>query len=173
MPYEGQTGVAIPVPAANALLASVADRFPGVVREGVPAHVSVQYPFVTAGELDDRVTAMLAELFAGQPPIPVTFAQCRRRGGFVYLPADPIDEVAQLTARLRRQWPHVVPDAGLDDEVGPHLTVAMRASEETAERIQRDVVEALPISAELAEAWLVAFEGKWVLRERFEFGATR
>ncbi|MDQ3887301.1 MAG: 2'-5' RNA ligase family protein [Actinomycetota bacterium] len=173
MPYEGQTGVAIPVPAANALLASVAGRFPGVVREGVLAHVSVQYPFVTAGELGDRVTIILAELFAGQPPISVTFAQCRRRGGFVYLPPDPIDEVAHLTAQLRQRWPHVVPDAGVDDELGPHLTVAMRASEETAKTIEREVVETLPISTELAEAWLVAFDGKWVLRERFEFGAAR
>lgn len=172
MPYEGQTGLVIPVPAADALLASVAARFPGVVREGVPSHVSVQYPFIAAGELDDQVTGTLAELFAGQRPISVTFAECCRRGGFVYLRPDPIDAPAELMAQVRRRWPDL---ASLDghDEVGPHVTVAMRASVEVAETIEREAVAALPISAELTEAWLVAFDGRWMLRERFEFGAGR
>lgn len=173
MPNEGQTGVVIPVPAADALLTSVAARFPGVVREGVPSHVSVQYPFVAAGELDDRVSGALAELFARQRPMPVKFAECRRRGGFVYLCPEPIEELAELTNKVRQRWPQVAPADGLHDEVGPHLTVAMRASKETAEMIEREVIVALPISTELAEAWLVAFDGRWVLRGRFEFGAAR
>lgn len=173
MPYEGQTGLVIPVPAADALLASVAARFPGVVREGVPSHVSVQYPFIAAGELDNQVTGTLAELFAGQRPMSVTFAECRRRGGFVYLRPDPVDGPAELMAQVRRLWPDLASPDGLDDEVGPHVTVAMRASEEAAETIEREAVAALPISAALTEAWLVAFDGRWVLRERFEFGAGR
>lgn len=173
MPNEGQTGVVIPVPAADALLASVGGQFPGVVREGVGSHVSVQYPFVAAGELDDRVSRALSELFAGQWPMPVRFAECRRRGGFVYLRPDPVDGLAELTSKVRQRWPEVAPSDGLGDEVGPHLTVAMRASEEMAETIEREVIAALPISAELREAWLVAFDGRWMLRGRFEFGAGR
>ncbi|HVE96684.1 MAG TPA: hypothetical protein VNA67_06860 [Pseudonocardiaceae bacterium] len=46
----------IPVSAADALLASVKARYPGAVREGVPAHVSLLYPFVAVAELDERVT---------------------------------------------------------------------------------------------------------------------
>lgn len=171
MPYEGKTGVVIPVPEADALLASVAARFAGVVREGVPAHVSVQYPFVAVGQLDDRVIASLSELFAVQKPIPVTFAECRRSGGFVYLCPDPAEDLAKLTAQLREQWPDVAFPAGADDEVGQHLTVAMRASEQAAEAIEQQVIAALPIPAELREAWLVAFESRWTLRGRFEFAA--
>ena len=173
MPYEGKTGVVIPVPAVDSLLASVAARFPGVVREGVPAHLSVQYPFVAAGELDDGVAGALAKVFAEQQPMPVTFTECRRRGGFVYLVPDPIDGLAKLTAQIRHRWPEVAPPEGLDDEVGPHVTVAMRASDQAADTIEQETITALPISTELAEAWLVAFDGRWVLRERFEFGAGR
>lgn len=173
MPEEGRSGLVIPVPAVDGLLASVAARFPGVVREGVPSHVSLQYPFIAAGELDDQVTGTLAELFAGQPPMPATFAECRRRGGFVYLRPDPIDALAELTNRVRRHWPAPASLDGSDDEVGPHLTIAMGASETVAETIERETVAAVPISAELTEAWLVAFDGRWVLRERFEFGAGR
>lgn len=173
VPYEGQTALAVPVSEADALLRAVAAQFPGVVREGVPAHVSVQYPFLAASDLDDGVVGALSSLFAVQRPLRVTFADCRRIGGFVFLRPDPVDELATLTAQVRQRWPAVARPDGLDGEVGPHLTVAMRASEEDAETIERQVITALPISTELREVWLVAFEDRWVLRSRFEFGVAR
>lgn len=173
MPSDGQTGVVIPVPAADALLASVATQFPGVVREGVPAHLSVQYPFLAADELDQRVTETLSELFAPQRPIRVTFAECGRRGGFVYVRPDSTEELTQLSGALRQRWPQVLRCADSDDDVGPHVTIAMHASEDVARTVEQQVIAALPISAELGEAWLVAFEGRWVLRHRYQFGAGR
>jgi hypothetical protein len=50
------------------------------------------------------------------------------------------------------------------------LTVALDTSEETALTIEQEVTDQLPISAELREAWLLAFEGRWMLRDRFDFG---
>ncbi|MGH4027051.1 MAG: 2'-5' RNA ligase family protein [Pseudonocardiaceae bacterium] len=169
---EGRTGLVIPVPAADPLLASVAARYPGTVREGVGAHVSLLYPFVPAPELDQDVTDTLSELFAGQPWIPVTFTQCRRSQGFVFLRPEPVDELKTLTKKARRRWPGV--DGGrAHDDVGPHLTVAMGATEQAAATIEREVTAALPISARLREVWLVAFDGKWGLRSRFELAPVR
>lgn len=172
MSVEGQTAVAIPVPAADALLASVAARFPGVVREGVLAHVSVQYPFLAADALDDGVIGELSALFAGQQPMTVTFAECGRREGFVYVRPDPIRGLEGLTGWVRQRWPEVVLPEWVAGEVGPHLTVAMGASPQDADTIERETVVMLPITAELCEAWLLAFDGRWVLRQRFEFGTT-
>jgi 2'-5' RNA ligase superfamily len=171
MPTNGQTGLVIPVPAADALLASVGARYPGTVREGVPAHLSLLYPFVAAAELDERVTCALGELLVKQAPMPVQFAECYRHDGFVALRPDPLDGLKELVNKTRRQWPDVVPYEGVYGDVEPHLTVAMRCSAETAVTIEQEVTVELPISAELREAWLVAFEGQWTLRERFEFGA--
>jgi hypothetical protein len=67
----------------------------------------------------------------------------------------------------------VVPYEGVYRDVEPHLTVAMRCSEETAVRIEQEVTAELPISAELREAWLVAFEGQWTLRGRFGFSSDQ
>jgi 2'-5' RNA ligase superfamily protein len=91
MPTNGQTGLVIPVPAVDALLASVETRHPGTVREGVSAHVSLLYPFVGAAELDERVTQALSEMFGEHEPMPIEFAECYRRGGFVALRPDPIE----------------------------------------------------------------------------------
>ncbi|MBV8541256.1 MAG: hypothetical protein JO063_14920 [Pseudonocardiales bacterium] len=64
----------------------------------------------------------------------------------------------------------MVPYEGLYGDVEPHVTVTMGASEEAAVTIERKVTAALSISAELREAWLVAFDGLWRVRGRFEFG---
>jgi hypothetical protein len=47
----------------------------------------------------------------------------------------------------------------------------MRCPEEMAVEIEQEVSAQLPIAAELREAWLVAFEGRWMVRGRFGFGA--
>lgn len=171
MPKKGQTGVVIPVPEAEPLLRSVAQRFPSAAREGVPAHVSVLYPFLSDEAVDDEVVDALSDVFAAQRRIAVTFAESRREGDFVALRPDPIDDLRELTARVRRRWPDVVPYEGAYGEVEPHLTVALHAGEHAAAVVERDVVpELLPIPAELGEAWLVAFECRWNLRRRFVFG---
>jgi 2'-5' RNA ligase len=171
MPMNGQTGLVIPVQAADALLAAVGTRYPGTVREGVPAHVSLLYPFVAAAELDERVSGALGELVAEQAPMPVQLAECYHREGFVALRPDPIDGLRELISKTHRRWPDVVPYEGAYRDVEPHVTVALRCSEETAVTIEREVTARLPLSAELREAWLVAFEGQWLVRGRFEFGA--
>ncbi len=170
MPTHGRTGLVIPVPAADALLGSVGARYPGTVRAGLPAHVSLLYPFVVAAELDERVATALHELFVEQVPIPVDFVECFRRGGFVALRPEPSDRLNELMTETWRRWPDVVPYEGAYRDVEPHVTIAMRCSEQLAVRIEQEVTAELPICAELREAWLLAFEDQWILRDRFEFG---
>ncbi|HEY2764897.1 MAG TPA: 2'-5' RNA ligase family protein [Pseudonocardiaceae bacterium] len=172
MPKIGQTGVIIPVPAADELLATVAARYPGTVREGVSAHLSVLYPFIAAEKIDERLIGVLSGLFAGQAPISVSFAAVRRSAGFVYLPPEPADRIAQLIGKVRQGWPDVLPYAGVYGDVEPHVTVAICSSEQTAARIERETGSVLPISAQLSEAWLVVFDGQWSVRARFEFDAA-
>ena len=170
MPTNGRTGLVIPVPAAEGLLELVEGRHPGSVRQGVPAHVSLLYPFVGVAELSDRDTEVLRELFLEQQPMRVVFGECYRRGGFVALRPRPLEGLIELTNKSRRRWPDVVPYGGLYGDVEPHLTVALDTSEETALTIEQEVTDRLPISAELHEAWLLAFEGRWMVRDRFGFG---
>lgn len=160
----------VPVPAADGLLTSISSRYPGAVRTGVPAHVSVLYPFLPADMLTEQVISTLRELFDCASTISVKFDECRRRENFVYLLPDPIDPLEALIRRATQRWPDVVPYGG-KYEAKPHLTVAMRTSDDTAAAIERDVAVELPISTELHEAWLVIYSGgQWTLRERFQFG---
>lgn len=175
MPRDGLTGLVMPVPAADHLLSVVERRHPGAVRPGVPAHLSLLYPFLPTTDLEDiaansSVKATLAALFAAQPPISTQFRRCRRRDGFVYLLPDPATELEKLTAAVRGHFPQITPYAGRYQDVGPHVTVAMGASADSADAIERDVNALFPVTAELSEAWLVAFQGQWSLRDRYPFG---
>jgi hypothetical protein len=122
MPTEGRTGLVIPVPAADALLEMVEARHPGSVRQGVPAHVSLLYPFLGMTELDERDTEVLRELFIQQEPMRVGFGECYRRGGFVALRPDSIEGLSDLRDKIRRRWPEVVPYEGIYGDVEPHLS---------------------------------------------------
>ncbi len=58
----------LPIPAVDPLLAAVAARYPHTVREGLPAHLTVLYPFVRADELDPSVIDACARIVAVIPP---------------------------------------------------------------------------------------------------------
>lgn len=172
MAYAGQTGVVVPAPEAQPLLAAVADRFPEAVRSGVPAHLSLLYPFVPADSLDDHAISTLTDVFDATAPLPVKFTVGLRSGGFVALRPEPAEAVGALASAVRSYWPDVVPYEGRYD-AEPHLTVAMRTTEERAASIERELVpDWVPLSAELREAWLVELDGQWQLRKRFTFGSS-
>ncbi|SDJ99377.1 2'-5' RNA ligase superfamily protein [Actinopolyspora mzabensis] len=169
MSREGRTGLVVPVPAADEALAPLVERYPQAVRDGVPAHLSVLYPFLAAEELDTGVVTTLRTLFDRQPPLRVVLERCRRQGGFVYLAPEPVDALRELTDGVRRYWPHLVPYEGRYD-MEPHVTVAMGAEEETAVALRREAAESVPLTVELGEAWLVVLRQRWQLHERFVFG---
>jgi hypothetical protein len=170
MPVEGRTGVVIPVPGADLLLARAATRSDGV-RQGVPAHVSLLYPFVPVAERHDSTLRELGEVFERQPALDVEFDRCHRRDNFVFLQPSPLRPVMDLGDELRQRWPDVVPYDGLyGEQVEPHLTITLGADASQATAVAHLVATELPLSATLQEAWLVAVrDGQWTLHERFPF----
>ncbi|GDY32923.1 2'-5' RNA ligase family protein [Gandjariella thermophila] len=170
MPTQRRTGLIIPVPAADRLLDAVRERHRGAVRD-VPAHVSVLYPFLPAEELDDSVAASLREVFAAHRPTEVEFATCHRRPGFVGLLPEPPDVLDALAAATRRRWPSMLPYGGaFGEDPGAHLTVAMGTGEATSAEIEAEVGGWLPLRARLETAWLVVYDGAWMVHSIFPFG---
>lgn len=166
MARDGRTGLVIPVAEADSALNSVAERYPDSVRKGIPAHVSVLYPFLPADRLDAEVMADLRTVLDA-PSMRLSLADCVRHESFVYLRPRPDEPLRELTGAVCRRWPELVPYEGRYDVVEPHVTVAMATSERTAMAIEGEVAEKLPIRADLSEVWLVAFERRWTIRERF------
>ncbi|NKQ51845.1 2'-5' RNA ligase family protein [Amycolatopsis sp. K13G38] len=173
MTADGRSVLAIPVPAADPLLARAAQRS-SAARRGLPAHISLLYPFLPAGELGEPALAKIADLLAPRAAVEVRFERCHHRDGFVFLRPEPAGPLTDLIAALRHEWPGVSPYGGrFGDTVEPHLTVAMDAGPDDATELARSVEDALPLTTHLTEAWLATFTTRWRLVRRFPFSAGR
>src|SRR5262249_62369631 len=116
-----------PCPAAEPAVAEHRAKLDSSARDGVPAHVTVLYPFLSPALLDDAVLASLAQLFAGVPPFAFTLDRVAWFGdAVVYLgPADPAPFRA-LTDLAFAGFPSCPPYGGEHAEVVPHLTIRDR-----------------------------------------------
>lgn len=70
---EEQSVLAISVPEANGILDYVRSRYKGdIPLVGVPAHITLLYPWMPPGRIDETILAELATVFAGYPAFEFT-----------------------------------------------------------------------------------------------------
>ena len=91
---------------------------------GVPAHVTVLFPFLPARGLVPAVRRELAAIAATQAPFEVIFATVGRFPDVVYLAPRPAEPFTRLTGAVAARFPDFPPYGGAFDEVIPHLTIA-------------------------------------------------
>lgn len=126
---------------------------------GVPAHVTVLYPFVHPSAVNEDVIARLHAVIRSTSAFSCQFARTRWFGDEVLwlepLPADPF---RTMTLAVWEAFPHYPPFGGAYDEVVPHLTVAQRSSsgKPPMQAAEGDVQSRLPVSAFIDRVLLVA-----------------
>jgi hypothetical protein len=154
-----RTALIVPVPEAEPAVGALRLAHDGSAALGVPAHVTVLFPFAPPGEVDEDA---LAELFAGFPAFDFALARVERfdEGG-VWLAPRPSLPFADLTAAVWQRWPDYPPYEGAYDEVIPHLTVSGQPI---------DVQIELPIACRAREIVLIderEEDGRWTARRSF------
>jgi 2'-5' RNA ligase len=151
--------VRVPVPRPLDRLRKQWDR---AARLGVPAHVTVLYPFVDPGELTLDIRRELTSVAAHHEPFRVRFERVGRWPAVVFLAPDPAEPLARLTHELAERFPDYPPYGGAFDEVVPHLTVTENA-EAPLDAIAREADEVLPFEhAVTSLAVLVETpDGRW------------
>ena len=90
---------------------------------GVPAHVTLLFPFMPAAALRPPVRRALAEIAATVEPFDVRFATVGRFPGVVYLVPEPGATFTALTDAIVARFPAYQPYEGAFDVVIPHLTL--------------------------------------------------
>jgi 2'-5' RNA ligase len=135
---------------------------------GIPAHVTLLFPFVPAEKLDASLFEELRDLFAEQPAFAVAFPRVARFPEVAWLVPEPAEPFQRLTGLIFSRYPDYPPYEGVHDEVIPHLTVAV------GDRTVQDQVDAaltgqLPVAAEVRQVVLLEEQpdGLWRTRERF------
>ena len=131
---------------------------------GVPAHVTILFPFLPPDEVDEGALLDLCARFAA---FDFTLDRVERfENGLVWLHPEPSARFAELTAAVWERWPERPPYEGAFDEVIPHLTVS---------ESPLDLDVALPIAARAHEVVLIEEEepgGRWAARARFPFAQS-
>jgi 2'-5' RNA ligase len=166
----GQTGVVVPVPAADPIVAAWRAQFDSSAAEGMPAHITALCPFLAPGRLTDSVMARLLGVCAELPAQEIAFRRTGRFPGVLYLEPEPADSLRRLTTAIAEEWPETHPYGGAFDDVIPHLTIAQDVDDAVLADIEDDVLRALPVQTRLEEACLYVFDGaRWQPQARLPF----
>jgi 2'-5' RNA ligase superfamily len=138
---------------------------------GMPAHVTLLYPFAPAGEAE---SVELGPVFARMEPFGYTLVEVREfDDGVVYLTPDPSAPFVELSRALVQRFLAYRPYRGeLEiDELIPHVTVVHTDADRARADAAASVSEALPIVCNASEAWLMhEVEGRWQRHTPFRLG---
>lgn len=150
------------MPEAEGAVGELRRRHDSSAALGVPAHITVLFPFLDDDEVDDEE---LGRFFAGFAPFDFVLDRVERwEAGIVWLHPEPSQPFVELTLAVWRRWPQRPPYGGAHDTVIPHLTVS-----ETP--ITADVQ--LPIASHVDEIALMEEDpesGRWSFRSTFPLG---
>jgi 2'-5' RNA ligase len=141
---------------------------------GVPPHVTLLFPFMSAAALRPPVRRALAGIAAAVEPFDVRFAAVGRFPGVVWLMPEPAARFTALTEAIATRYPEYPPYEGAFDEVIPHLTLVENATaplDDIAAAAQRH----LPFTSRVAAMELLV-EGpdeRWRSHWRIPLGAGR
>ena len=169
---EGETGLILHVPEAEPVVGKWRSEHDSSAPFGVPAHVSVLYPWIPIDELtaDDRQA--VAGIVAGLGPFELTFASLGRFPGVLWLDPQPAEPIRALTRAVAGRWPKYPPYGGeFGDEPVPHLTISDTRDPDELGHIVADVGVSLPLQSRVSElSLLVRRADGWELEETFPFG---
>ena len=144
-----ETALLVTVPAADSAVARHRSRLDTSAAVGVPAHITVLYPFLPPDLIDADTHATLARLFASVPGFRFTLDRTRWFPDPVLWlgPSDPAPFSA-LTGLVVAAFPSCPPYGGQVAEVIPHLTIGDGAPRAELEAAEAEVRPRLPIHAE-------------------------
>lgn len=165
-------------PAADAVVGDQRSHLDRAARAGVPAHLTVVYPF--KADLDDEDHRALVKLFGSFPAFRL---RGERTGWFeesvVFIePVDPTPVIA-LTEAVHAAFPAFPIYGGRFDEIVPHLTIGHDQPYEALRAAERVVQDRLPISQVVnhVELWsgpalATAPDGSWRRLRTYRLGNT-
>jgi len=168
-----ESALVVLVPEAEPLVKPFRERYDPSASVGVPAHITLLYPFKPPDAIDRTVIDDLGRCLRRQASFGYVLASIRRfPDAVLYLAPEPDEPFCQLTRAIWNQYPETPPYGGKWPDIVPHLSVAWVKDEQQLDRIAADFAQAshgrLPIRATAAEVALMEKRaGFWRVRATF------
>lgn len=177
--YPSETALLLICPEAEPVVSHLRSRHDAAAQDGVPAHVTVLFPFKPLDALAADDHHRLESIFGAVEPFVLSGS---RTGWFanrvLYVAPDDPDPVLALVSQVTAAYPDYLPYGGVFDEVIPHLTIGHDHPIEELRAAEHEVRRSLPFSQPLdhVELWTgPAVHGReepavWRYVRSYEFG---
>ena len=143
-----ESAILIKVPQVEFLVGRHRRNFDPSENWGVPAHVTLLYPFLAPSVIDANVLGRIATCVGGHRAFEVQFAQTKWFDEEVlWLAPEPDLAFRRLTASLFAAFPETPPYGGSIADPTPHLTVAYQVSVSLMQEVESLVIAELPVEA--------------------------
>jgi 2'-5' RNA ligase len=169
----------VPVPEAEPLVGQLRLEYDPPAPFGIPAHITLLFPFRPAGWLGEERVAELAAFIRAVPAARFALTrvgrfagQVGRSPGVLFLAPDPAEPFVDLTRQLSARF-DLLPYGRASSGGNPHLTVARHEDPAVLDRISEALSPSLPLAFTMREAWLMERDvgGYWHRTETFAFGS--
>jgi len=175
-----ESALVVLVPEAEALVKPFRDRHDPAAAAGMPAHITLLYPFRPPDAIDASVLDGLRQCFASFARFHFMFAAIRRfesPQAVLCLAPEPARPFRALTEALCQRHPETPPYRGRHADIVPHLCIAqvddLPQLDAIAERFAPAAAAMLPIRAMATEVALMdTRSGRWQVRTTFGLSST-
>lgn len=172
MPRE--SAIVLVIPEVEPIVAPVRRWYDPSAAHGVPAHITLLYPWREPPLMGVDLQAIEAAL-RGTAPYSVTFRGVGRFERTLFLQPDDRGETRALMARLAERFPEHPPHGGQHTEAVPHLTVADVPGdlEPLLASYAPALLAALPIEVPVQAVSIIESrdDGQWIVAARIPLAA--
>lgn len=151
-----RTGLVVLVPEMEPVVAEWRSALDPSAWKGMPAHVTVLFPWFRARELTPELLGELSGVAAGSPAFDAGFERVDRFEETLWLAPSPLEPFAELTEAVRRRWPEHPPFEFRYETVVPHLTIADGIDPGAHAHVVADVERRLPVRCRVGALTLMA-----------------
>ena len=170
MKLKRESVILIPVPPADSIIGKWRNKYDEVSLRGIPAHITILFPFKSPEENNLEVIGKLRAFFSEVKSFSFSLVRINTFPDVVYLEPEPRDKFVKLTEGIVKIFPENPPFEGMFEEIVPHLTIGNKLQNLESARLEisQDIISKLPIKSLATEAWLMeSKDGEWSIREKF------
>ena len=150
-----QSALIVTIPEAEEAVALHRAQFDDAAAFGIPAHVTVLFPFMPPSEVNAQVIGILAAAISTVPRFNATFESTGWFGtNVLWLAPKPAAVFGALTTAVADAFPDYPPFGGRHEVVIPHLTVGHAVAVSELREAEAGVLRCLPIRANVTEVAL-------------------
>jgi hypothetical protein len=172
-----ESALVVLVPEAEAHVGRLRQRYDPSAAVGMPAHITLNYPFLPGEPVVAATIDQLRVLFGGFPPFRYDLIGVGKFFDTVYLAPEPGEPFMNLIRAVFDRYPQSPPYGGMFAEIVPHLSLAQSENAAELEFVLQAFAPGsdgrLPIEAAANDVWLMDNRnGPWKKRRAFRLGPS-